>query len=55
VQWLEAVLAPPPEAGIKAGAVFLVLHLPGGVRAELSDGKQVELAAALVRALHKPC
>jgi len=51
VQWLEAVLAPPP----KAGALFLVLHLPGGVRVELGDPKQVELAVALVRALQKPC
>jgi hypothetical protein len=34
---------------------LLVLHLPGGVRLEISDGKQVELAVALVRALQKPC
>ena len=51
VQWLEAVMAPPPGAGVKAGGLSLVLHLPGGVRVELSDVKQVELAAALVRAL----
>lgn len=55
VQWLEAVLAPPPGAVVKAGALFLVLHLPGGVRVEIGDVKQVELAAALVRALQKPC
>ena len=55
VQWLEAVLAPPPGAVVTARALFLVLHLPGGVRVEISDGKQVEWAAALVRALQKPC
>jgi hypothetical protein len=55
VQWLEAVVAPPPGAVVKAGALFLVVQLPGGVRVEISDGKQVELAAALVRALQKPC
>jgi len=55
VQWLEALVAPPPGAMVKAGALFLVLHLPGGVRVEISDVKQVEMAAALVRALQKPC
>ena len=55
VQWLEAVLAPPAEAVVKAGALFLVLQLPGGVRVEISDVKQVEMAAALVRALQRPC
>ena len=55
VQWLEAVLAQPPGVVVKTGPLFLVLHLPGGVRVELSDVKQVELAAALVRALQKPC
>jgi hypothetical protein len=55
VQWLEAVLTPPPGAVVKTGGLSLVLHLPGGVRVEISDVKQVELAAALVRALQKPC
>ena len=55
VQWLEAVLAPPPGAAVKSVALCLVLHLPGGVRAELSDVKQVEMAAALVRALQSLC
>ena len=55
VQWLEAMMEPPPGAVVKAGAVFLVLHLPGGVRVEISDAKQVEMAAALVRALQRPC
>ena len=55
VQWLEAVLAPPPGSVVKTGGLTLVLHLPGGVRVEMSDMKQVEMAAALVRALQKPC
>ena len=55
VQWLEAVMTTPPGAVVKAGALLLVLHLPGGVRVEISDGQQIELAAALVRALQKPC
>ncbi len=55
VQWLEAVLAPPPGAVVKTGGLSLVLHLSGGVRVEISDVKQVELAVALVRALQKPC
>lgn len=55
VQWLEAVLAPSAGAVVKTGGLSLVLHLPGGVRVEINDGKQVEMAAALVRALQKPC
>lgn len=55
VQWLEAVLASPPGSVVKTGGLTLVLHLPGGVRVELSDMQQVEMAAALVRALQKPC
>ena len=55
VQWLEAVMETPPGAVVKTGAVCLVLQLPGGARVEISDGQQVELAAALVRALQKPC
>jgi transposase-like protein len=49
---LEAVLEPSPVA---AARTALVLQLPGGVRVEVADEKQVELAAALVRALQKPC
>ena len=33
----------------------LVLSLPGGVRLELNDPKQVPLVAALLRALEKTC
>jgi len=42
VRLLEAVVAPPEPA------TLLVLHLPGGVRVEISDEQQAELAAALV-------
>lgn len=55
VRWLEAVVqeAQGPRA---AGGPVLVLQLPGGVRAEISDRRQIEWAAALVRALEpKPC
>ena len=55
VQWLEAVMEPPPGTRAKAGAIFLLLQLPGGVRVEIGDMKQVEMAAALVRALQPAC
>lgn len=49
VRLLEAVVSPPePSAS-------LVLHLPGGVRVEIGDVPQAELAAALVRSLARPC
>lgn len=51
VVWLEAVvqqIAPTNTGG-------LVLVFPGGVRAEVSSAASIELAAALVRALEKPC
>lgn len=48
VQWLEAQLQPGSGAG-------LVVHLPGGARVEIADPQHVNLAAALVRALEKPC
>src|SRR6202012_4820954 len=35
VQRLEAVTEPPPDAVVKAGGLFLVLPLPGGVRVEI--------------------
>jgi hypothetical protein len=55
VRWLEAVVEQAQGSPGKAGGSFLVLHLPGGVRVEIGEAKQVELAAALVRALHQPC
>ena len=50
VRWLEASVQ--STAAFTAG---LVLELPGGVRAQLSNAGQIALAAALVRALDTPC
>ena len=49
---LEAVVdsLPGPVNG-----TALVLQLPGGVRLELNEAKQVPLLAALLRALEKSC
>jgi hypothetical protein len=54
VSWLEAVVQ---QAGdqVEADRGSLTLHLPGGVRAQLDSTRAVGLAAALVRALEKPC
>ena len=51
---LEAVVEPVQDSGGKKPAVIL-LQLPGGVRLEVADEKQVALAAMVVRALAKPC
>ncbi len=50
VRWLEASVQPAA-----ASPHGLVLELPGGVRIHLSNAGHVALAAALVRALEKPC
>ena len=50
VRWLEALVRPAA-----ASTHGLLLELPGGVRAHLSNEGHVALAAALVRALEKPC
>ena len=50
VQWLEALVQ--PTAASTAG---LLLQLPGGVRVQISHEQHIALAAALVRALEKPC
>lgn len=54
VQWLEAVVASAQNSGCKNFS-GLVLHLPGGVRVEVSDEKQVVLAALLLRSLARSC
>ena len=54
VRWLEAVMATAQTAGEPVAAV-VVLQLPGGVRLEVTDERQVALAARLVQALAKPC
>ena len=53
LRWMEAVIeqAHPPAESNHLG---LVLHLPCGVRVELTEVKQVPLAVALVRALGQP-
>lgn len=52
VQWLEAVVQ---EAKGSVTSEAIVLEVRGGGRVELSNTKQVCLAAALLRELDKPC
>jgi hypothetical protein len=54
VRWLEAVVEQAQNAGGQ-NHPGLVLELPGGARAQVGDAKQALLAAALLRALEKPC
>ena len=54
VSWLETVVQEAQGAGALTCS-SLMLHLPGGVRAEINQVHQIPLAAALVRALQKPC
>lgn len=51
VRWLEASVQP----GAASTEHGLLLQLPGGVRVQISNQHHVDLAAALVRALDKPC
>jgi transposase len=51
VQWLEASVQPAAPSTVSG----LLLHLPGGVRAEISNEHQAGLAASLVRILEKSC
>jgi transposase len=50
VRWLEASVQPAA-----ASTHGLLLELPGGVRARISNEHHIALAAALVRALEKAC
>ena len=52
IKWFEAVVG---QATAPTGGKGLLLHLPGGVRAEFTSTHHVGLIAALVRALEKPC
>ena len=54
VAWLEAVVEEAQKTE-PASSGALILHLPGGIRAELSSSRDIALAVALVRALDKPC
>jgi hypothetical protein len=49
VRLLEAVVEKSPVP------MALVMHLPGSARLEIRAAQQAVLAAALVRALEKPC
>lgn len=50
VRWLEAVIDQAQAADEKSPAA-LTLQFAGGARAEIADLKQIQLAAALLRAL----
>jgi hypothetical protein len=52
VRWLQAVVEEAQTAGEQSG---VVLQLPGGARLPIRQANQVVLAAALLRALEKPC
>jgi hypothetical protein len=51
VRWLEASV----PATVASADTGLLLQLPGGVRAHVCHEQHIALAAALVRALEKPC
>ncbi len=52
VRWLEAVVEQAQNPGGHNG---VVLELPGGARVQISNVNQAVVAAALLRALEKPC
>jgi hypothetical protein len=53
VRWLEAVIDQAQGAAGK-GSSALVIYFGSGARMEVSDARQVELAAAVLRALEQP-
>ena len=53
LRWMEAVIE-QSQPSVEQNQIPLVLHLPCGARVEITDGKQVTLAVALVRALGQP-
>lgn len=52
VRWLQAVVEQAQAPGEPSG---IVLQLPGGARLPIQQANQMVLAAALLRALEKPC
>lgn len=54
VRWMEAVLEQAQPAMMDQNQSSLLLQLPCGARVEITNAKQVTLAAALVRALGQP-
>jgi hypothetical protein len=53
VRWLEAVIDQAQGVAGK-GSAGLLIYLGSGARMEISEVRQVELAAALLQALEKP-
>ncbi len=53
LRWMEAVIG-QAQPSAEQDQSSLVLQLPCGARVEITDAKQVTLAAALVRALGQP-
>jgi hypothetical protein len=54
MRWLEAVVEQAQNPGGQ-NATGLVLEFAGGARVQISNVNQAILAAALMRALEKPC
>ena len=54
MKWLEAVVEQAQSAGDQ-NHEGLVVELPGGARVQIREVRQAILAAALLRALEKPC
>jgi hypothetical protein len=54
VRWLEAVVQ-EAQTPVTHKTSVVILRLPGGAQLELADARQAPLAAALLRALEKPC
>ena len=54
VKWLEAVVDQVHPSATAASS-SVVLRWEGGARMEISDTKQIPMAAALIRALAQPC
>jgi hypothetical protein len=54
MRWLEAVVEQAQKPGAQ-NSNGLVVELPCGARVQIADVKQAVLAAALLRALEKPC
>jgi transposase-like protein len=52
VRWLQGVVEQAQGPGEQSG---VVLQLPGGARLQITQASQAMLAAALLRALEKPC
>ena len=51
-RWLEAVVGPSKTTEpVESGRAALIVHGPGGLRLELSDAGQIQLAARLLREL----